>query len=383
MPEEIIKVEPKPIEKNRRPIARITIGTLNVFLVPAKKRFHKFYHPQKNSNWLWHIAVDGLLALAIILITVFNIYIWLNPPRYANDISSLLTAAFSQPRLAVALKTGDSIVSPGGKLVYRIKVKNVGRASAKDVTVNLHIDSELYGGDKKIIFTSEQAPALAELKPNAEQEVTYSFTLNKNFVQQTSDQTQPVIVSYTEVLFYPENNLKKQVIVSEKSIQKIRSVIGLEAFSRYQSAEGEQLGIGPNPPLAGSATRYWIFFVANTNYNDAENFIATGHLPDNVRFTGRSSALSEEGISYNPNNRMIAWRLDRVTAPTDFYSIVGASLEVEIIPWQSQSGQTATLIDNIKLTATDSFTGEGIEKTIKDITTATAEEPDGGLVKSK
>lgn len=383
MSEEIIKVESKPVEKKPRPVARIAIGTLNIFLVPAKKRFHKFYHPQKNGNWLWHIIVDGLLALAIILITVFNVYIWLNPPQYTNNISSLLTANFYQPKLAVALKTGDSIVSPGDRLTYRVKVKNIGRAAAQDIAINLHIDSELYSGEKKLIFNSEQASALAELKPNAEQEVTYVFTLNKNFVQQTADQTQPVVASYVEVLFRSGNDLKERNIISDKSIQKIRSDIGLEAFSRYQSAEGEQLGIGPNPPVVGSATRYWIFFAAATNYNDAENLTVTGHLPDNVRFTGRSSALSEEGISYNPNNRMIIWQLDRVTAPTNFYPVVGASLEVEITPWPDQTGRAATLIDNIKLTATDSFTGEKVEKNIIDVTTATAENPNDGKTKSK
>ncbi|MFA6594432.1 MAG: CARDB domain-containing protein [Candidatus Buchananbacteria bacterium] len=383
MSEEIIKVESKPVEKKSRPVARIAIGTLNIFLVPAKKRFHRFYHPQKNNNWLWHIIVDGLLALAIILTTVFNVYIWLNPPQYTNDISSLLTANFYQPKLAVVLKTGNSIVNPGDQLTYRVKIKNVGRAAAQDIAINLYIDSELYSGGKKLIFTSEQAPALAELKPNAEQEVTYTFTLNKNFVQQTADQTQPVIASYAEVLFRSGNDLKERDIVSDKSIQKIRSDIGLEAFSRYQSAEGEQLGIGLNPPVVGSATRYWIFFAAATNYNDAENLTVTGHLPDNVRFTGRSSALSEEGISYNPNNRMIIWQLDRVAAPTDFYPVVGASLEVEITPWPNQAGQTGILIDNIKLTATDSFTGEKVEKIIIDVTTATAENPDDGKIKSK
>ncbi|MFA5125146.1 MAG: CARDB domain-containing protein [Patescibacteria group bacterium] len=383
MSEEIIKVESKPVEKKPRPATRITIGTLNIFLMPAKKRFHKFYHPQKNNNWLWHIIIDSLLVLAVILITVFNVYIWLNPPQYTNDISAFLTSAFSQPKLAVALKTGDDVVSPGAKLIYRVKVKNIGRASAKNITVNLHIDSELYSGENKLTFTSEQAPALIELKPNAEQEVTYSFTLNKNFVQQTANQTQPIVASYAEVLFYSEDSLKEQDVVSDKSIQKIRSDIELEAFSRYQSVEGEQLGVGSNPPLVGSATSYWIFFTANTNYNNVKNLLVTGHLPDNVRFTGRSSALSEEGISYNPNNRMVTWHLDHVTAPTSFYSIVGASLEVEIIPWQSQVGQTATLVDNIKLTATDSFTEETVKRDVKDITTATAEEPESGIVKSK
>lgn len=381
MTKDIIKVETKAVEKAPKPLAKFAIGTLNILVVPAKKRFHKFYHPQKNQHWLWHVIIDGLLIVALILISAVSVYIWLNPPRYSADLPGFLATAFYQPKLAIDLKTGEALVSGGDKQTYRIKIKNVSRVPAKDVTVNLYLDSELYSGEKRIYFTAEQVPALAELKPGAELELNYTFILNTDFVQQTADQKQLVVASYAEALFRSPDNLKEQSVLTGKLIQKVRSDIKLEAFSRYQSAEGEQLGVGPNPPVAGSPTRYWIFFTASTNYNDAKDIIVTGYLPENVRFTGRTSALSEEGVSYNPNNRQVTWRVDRVAAPASFYPVVGASFEVEIIPWYSQVDTSANLIDHIKLTATDVFTAEKIEKTLEVVTTATAENPEGGRIK--
>ena len=67
----IISPDQIKLDKNKN----IIIGTLNVFINPAKNRYHKFYHREKNPHWHWHIIVDSILAILIIALVAFNLFI--------------------------------------------------------------------------------------------------------------------------------------------------------------------------------------------------------------------------------------------------------------------------------------------------------------------
>ncbi|MFA5047780.1 MAG: hypothetical protein WC516_01925 [Patescibacteria group bacterium] len=103
----------------------VVIGTLNVFITPAKKRYHQFYHPQKNKKWYWHVIIDLLLALAVISLVAFNVYLWQKADLLSN--------------IDITISTEPKEISSGSDVTYVINYHNKSRAQLSDgqLTVNL------------------------------------------------------------------------------------------------------------------------------------------------------------------------------------------------------------------------------------------------------
>ena len=155
---------------------------------------------------------------------------------------------------------------------------------------------------------------------------------------------------------------------SPKVGQKINTDLTLSSFARYYSPEGDQLGFGPLPPVVDKQTRYWIFISTESTYNNISDVAITATLPDNVKFTGKTSVTTGDNVAYDSDNRIISWKTQTVVAPSTFYPIIGCAFEVELTPKSDQIGKYASLLQNIKVTGTDNFTGEKLSNSIDDIT---------------
>ena len=595
-----ILIEPKKLQVKKG--GNIVIGTLNVFITPAKKRYRRFYHPQKNKNWYWHIVIDLLLALALISLVAFNIYLWqktdllnsldvaistepkkinsgadityvinyhnksktklsngqltVNLPenfikkdvspknifsdhtntfalgdleggangqlkisgtawgniggtqkiktnlnfslpsgssanlastpeqksvvysysinnsllaldlttpnkisnnqpfdgviKYSNQSNnqlgkivieteglnngfSLLSSSLSKHdnfwtiekieplssgqinfsgkffvpetvvnhpikiNLYVELPDGQRLlqqtvekdisivhsklilnltsdaknITPGDTVEYTLRYENKETSTLKNINITAHISSDFINANNNQRFWSANSlPALASLNPGQKGEIKFKVNTKNSITQTQASQKNFIVESWADASYNTSLDPNDTLFnISEKNIQKINTVLAIQAFARYYSPEREQLGVGPTPPVVGQKTKYWIFFSLDNSYNDLKDIILTSNLAKNVSWTMKTTATSDEDAQYNPNNNQITWTLKTIPAASSFFPPVGTGFEIQIIPSSDQAGSVADLLENIQVSATDAFTGDKITAPAKNIST--------------
>jgi len=379
----------KPGELTVKKGGNVIIGTLNVFLAPAKKRTDKFYRPAGNKFWQWHLLIDALLALIVIGLIIFNFYLFTRPEiQFALKNSQAIRQVERQkavsPRLELELKKSQELLNPGETVDYIISYRNIGQTAAQDLIVTLNLDSELVSGSNKIVWTKATLPQLQKLPAGGSGEIKFSGRLKKDYRAASPEQTNFILSAEAEINYRGENNPGRELTAaSGKIIQKINTDLTLNGFVRYYSAEGEQLGLGPLPPQVGQATKYWIFFNLENHYNDASDTLVTAQLPIDVAWTDKITITDDSSLSYNPDNRRLTWLVKKITAPAEFFPISGAAFELSFKPTPAMVGQTAKLLAEINLTATDDFTGNQINRGYDDLTTklsVDAQNQNSGLI---
>ena len=145
------------------------------------------------------------------------------------------------------------------------------------------------------------------------------------------------------------------------------TTIEFRASAKYYTAEGEQLGFGPLPPVAGQATRYWLFIEVGNFYHDLAQVLVTAKLPANVSLTGKYSVSWGENITFGNDGKEINWLVGDLST-SDNQKDLGAAIEVEVIPNNSQIGQAAVLLDQLTISALDKIVNKEIKQTRPAIT---------------
>ncbi|MFA5029264.1 MAG: hypothetical protein WC518_00755 [Patescibacteria group bacterium] len=353
----------------------VIIGTLNVFISPARKRWHKHYSPQKNKYGYWHLIVDLLLAITIIFLIVFNLLLLLSSPKTRNDFSNSFishgnyqeastteTVPAAKTNLILSLVSSEKNIDLGQFYSYVLKYENRENFILKDLRLKAIFDERMIDGESVITWNKEQLPQLASVDPGQTGEIKFSIKTKKSLPQSSAHDKNFVLSSHVEA-FYRNNERNSSPIFStgQPLNQRISTESKVVAFARYYTEESDQLGFGPLPPQVGQPTRYWIFLNLENKYNDLNNLTISAQLPTNVSWTNRFSAANGSAIIYDPANKKINWNIDKVYAPSNFLPSVGAAFEIEIIPTEEQIGQPASLLENISLAASDDFTSELID----------------------
>jgi hypothetical protein len=152
-----------------------------------------------------------------------------------------------------------------------------------------------------------------------------------------------------------------------KTRVKYASSIGVTGNALYNS--GPFANTGGLPPHAGSPTTYTIVWnVANASSKVTKAKVR-GTLPFYVDWVDTWSPQSQR-VTYDSASREIVWDAGTIEAGVGS-SALPATLyfQVKLNPASSQIGSTVNLVSNIFLTATDSFTGSEINKSMQPINT--------------
>lgn len=251
-------------------------------------------------------------------------------------------------------------ITLGEELAYTIKYQNKEKTDLSQVKITIKTEPEA--------MEQEISEAISHIQENKTDEIR--FTLKTKKIDPPKQKNLTLNVWAEADYIFKNDPTLENFSVSEKKSQKVNTELVFNAFARYYTPEGDQLGIGPLPPIAGQITKYWIFFNLENYYNDAKDINITAHMPENARFTEKMSTTEEKGIEYNPENRIITWKLNAIQAPFNLFPSVGVAFEIALTPTNEQIGKIANLLKNIELTAIDSFTGEKITKNPNNITTS-------------
>jgi|GEM_PF-683883 hypothetical protein len=154
---------------------------------------------------------------------------------------------------------------------------------------------------------------------------------------------------------------------------KIKFISDLQISSNglYYSAAGDQLGVGPLPPVVDVPTKYWIFWEINNSGNDLKNLTVSADLSNNIAWTGNKTVLSGD-LRFGEVSRKMIWTVDDIAASGGNYR---AGFEIELIPTLADVGKIPDLVSNIKYNATDTFTNTDISGSLKSITADLSDDP--------
>jgi hypothetical protein len=145
----------------------------------------------------------------------------------------------------------------------------------------------------------------------------------------------------------------------------VNTDLELTAQARYFTDYGDQLGVGPLPPVVGEETRYWIGLEITNTSNEVENLNLDIDLPANVRWTGKTNVSYGGALDYNPSSHQANWKLEKLA--TYVGKIIPAyeiGFEIGVTPNESQIGEILTLVNSTSISGIDNFTRESLTKNI-------------------
>lgn len=146
---------------------------------------------------------------------------------------------------------------------------------------------------------------------------------------------------------------------------KFLSDLQVDSRGVYYSAQGDQLGIGPLPPLVEVPTRYWIFWEANNLGNELKDFSVSAVLPENVYWTDQKSLIAGR-LRYGEMSKKVIWNVDEIEAEGGKYR---AGFEVELVPGEEDIGKIVDILKDISFSAFDTFAQENISGELPNINT--------------
>jgi hypothetical protein len=193
-----------------------------------------------------------------------------------------------------------------------------------------------------------------------------SFNLK---VKQEKDMINPEFELKIEPSYLSKQNRYSYQVSSEP----IKLLSNLQSSSKayYYSPQGDQLGIGPLPPVEGLPTTYWIFLDASNFGNALIDFSLSGKLAENVRWANKKSVVSGN-IYQAPGSNKVTWQIRNIDNKDLNNS---ASFALTLIPDATQINSTPLLFKDITVTAYDTFTQKNINFNLPDIDTELMYDP--------
>jgi len=281
----------------------------------------------------------------------------------------------------------DNAINFGQALNYTLSYDNKGDNTFKDVIImaalsgefldfnslNMEKPGEVRGNT--IIWTKNEIPELAEIKPGQEGEINFSLNLLA-----FKDGDLGKNLSVTSYAQYGVNNraVKGEDNKSNTVISKINSDLSLSEQIRYFNDDNQPVGSGPLPPKVGEKTGFKVYWVVKNNLHELTETRAVFTLPSNVEFDEKTST-NVGTINYDPNTRQIVWEIGRL--PVSVYR-ADAEFGISVTPTENDRNKILVLSPGSTISATDTETKNVITKKTGPKTTKLEDDDIAGMSNS-
>lgn len=326
------------------------------------KRRERFYRRQK-----WHLVVDISLFVILIILAAISIRLSTYHPEFINIISNpIFNNATSTKdkeviKLSLTTEAVEDVVKLEEKLVWKIIYHNESDFELKTLELDFAFNSAAFALDS---LTLEQGEA--EIKNNKlklsniapRDQGVLMLNLNWRVLQSNPPRSLALVMTAKAESM---NNKYEQIIPLD--IIKIISDLNVSANLFYHSLQGDQLGIGPVPPVVAIPTKYWLIVKADNNGNVLNNFIFSAQLAPEVELSEDYSLLAGE-LVYDKSNRRLIWKIDSLDSSNGNYI---ANLALQLTPTTEQIGKNAMILTNINYYADDSWTGVELSRSLEDL----------------
>lgn len=297
------------------------------------------------------------------------------------------TVGLARPFLELALsidRDGSDVIVLDPEEVHgaQLSFKNNTGFSLRNVIMRLKIEGAVLNKDSMqvpegfyqsanntIQWDSTTAGDFADIPVGSSGIVTFNFTglgINNSYLATNQELK---LTATVEAIRSTENNVPETVENSITKTVRFNTQTAVNTRSEYYTKTFTNTG--PIPPKVEQETTYTaVVEVANTS-NAVSNGIVTMQLPNYVKYDGTFSPSSED-FSYDPVTRMLAWRIGTVGEKTGYAGNAPRRIafQVSIIPSVSQAASSPSLVTNIRMSGTDTYTGKPIDEQGQIISTA-------------
>lgn len=319
-------------------------------------RREKFYRQNR-----WHLVLDiSLVILIILLIGIalrlasYNPQIMsaLNLDRYIN-IDKQIEKNLS---LKVEANVKQAVVTDNEDIVLEINYVNDGDVNIDQINIKPDFNSAAF-----------RLEDLTTSNLNEQQFIESKFLILKNIEVGASGQVFLTVKWSTLKQDFPRSvdwRLKMSYAGNQQEVVKdlvlpsvkISSAVNLEANIYFHSPQGDQLGIGPLPPIVGIPTTYWLIVKADNSGNELKDFVFSANLAPGVELSGEESLLAGK-YSYNKEQRRLIWQIDSLDADGGDYI---ANFGLDFTPVSEQVGNNAMILSNLQYRLFDTWTNTEI-----------------------
>jgi hypothetical protein len=286
-----------------------------------------------------------------------------NQTTYTKDIDVL------HPQVLVSSNWDKTTSAPEQTRTLTLLISNNGSFGINSAKIQIPIPTDVINysalsqlnrasfKDNSIIITSSHVAGLKHIAPQQKISMEIKIPINKIIQKQDAILTlKPVITGALA------DNPDIQITASSETEKlRIGTNLLLGAELRYFTDDGDQLGRGPLPPTAGKETKYWAFINITNTTSNIKDFKFNAKIPSYVVWTGKSSISKGTNISYDENNRTISYASDNAS-PNE---TIGIYFELAITPSENQKDTSPVMLDDISISAFDSYINEAIYKTHK------------------
>lgn len=305
---------------------------------------------------------------------------WLFEPSFAfgetiyRQESLRTTSSIVPLPLRVELSASGDALRPGTTTPFTVRYTHVGEEVLENVEIGIEVESP-FAASRVYTLDKTGAPELERIEPGASGEITVSLPLRSSIAQSETSVYENLSVGIRAIGQYL---LEGTPVVSRSAevTYPLTSPLVIDAFGRYATTGGDQLGRGPLPPLTLETTKYWVFWNVRGTTNPLTNIELRARLGKNVVFTGRQSLTDGGTLSYDASRGEVVWSLPSLPptlAPGS--RVIGVGFEVGLTPDASQVGLTPTLLERVVGTAADGRTGAFLSTTGASVTTNLPSDP--------
>lgn len=321
-------------------------------------RFERFYFKSH-----WHFVLDFSLMIIIVCLLASVIGLYFYKPYLPGFGSSVHPQVdLNNPPLSLEFSPADGAASLKDGTAVKIAFKNSGQTVITDLKISLESSDSNFSlkaiekvGDDQKLNIDNQTIVFSEIAAgtSGEAEVRAYFTAKG----------EGRTINWRARSTYSVGNQSLKHDFDLPAL-KVKAEIKVSDAAYYTSPQGDQLGIGPLPPLVGIPTNYWVFFEAQS-LDDWKDLVVSARLPKGVELTDSRSLLAGD-FNYNPETRQLIWKVPALDGRSESYRI---GFEIQLTPAAAQVGQILPLLNNPQYYATDVLTGEEASGTLDKLTT--------------
>jgi hypothetical protein len=170
----------------------------------------------------------------------------------------------------------------------------------------------------------------------------------------TTEQRVQAFLTAAGTVYAPEIETRIPLIV-QAGETKFHSQVSLEQEALYYSPEGEQLGFGPLPLRPWKQTAFRVLFGLQNINNDLSNVHVFAKLSPQAEWSDLYSYSAGTAMTFDAKKKTAHWAMPDLSPQSQKY---GGQFEAIITPNILQVNKVVPILESVRITATDAFTGE-------------------------
>ncbi|MBU1015130.1 hypothetical protein KKI17_01665, partial [Patescibacteria group bacterium] len=244
----------------------------------------------------------------------------------------------------------EYVASPGERLRYEISFQNAGERNLENLFLVVDLEGRpldmedvqapgatFNPGDSSLTWEAQSIPRLRFLGKGEQGKVEFWVEVKEDW-ETFSPQDKDFQLS-TRVLL---SEVEREFFIKVKG----KFDIGQEGFFK----EGPFSNTGPLPPEVDKLTTSTIHWEATNLYSASRDVRVAAHLPFGVEMTGKVSP-QDVSLTFDSASREVVWDIGDMEAG----EARTADFQVKFTPSASHKGETPEIVQEVRITGTDTF----------------------------